>query len=81
MLPHQAQYLEAFQTLCEWRGYTGLGDLAPLTLADMNSYFSIYRVESLTERENLLLHIKALDMLFLKSASEKKAEASKSDVR
>lgn len=76
VLPHQGFYLEAFQTLCEWRGYTSMGEMAPLTLADMLSFFTIYKIESVELRDSLVTQIKKLDISFLRRAAKEKAEAA-----
>lgn len=72
VLPHQGFYLDVFQTLCEWRSVTGMGDLAPLSMGDMLSYFKIYRIDSLEARDGLMRHIKPMDISYLNRQAEKR---------
>jgi hypothetical protein len=76
VLPHQGMFLDVFQTLCEWRGYTGMGDMAPISLADMLSYFSIYKVDAVELRDAIVTQVKRLDRVFLENAAKAKAEAT-----
>jgi hypothetical protein len=69
----QSYYLDAFQTLSEWRQYSTMGDLMPLTLADIVNYFSIYKIDSVELRDTLVRHVKMLDRVYLNN----KAAASK----
>lgn len=73
--PVQAYYLDAFETLSEWRTYSAMGDLMPFTLADMVSYFTIYKIESVELRDSFVKHMKSLDRVYL----DRKAKAAKTE--
>jgi hypothetical protein len=79
VLPRQGFYLDAFQTLCEWRSVTGMGDLAPISMNDMLSYFAIYKIESVEVRDNLMHQIKPMDIFYLNNRAER-AKADKPEV-
>jgi hypothetical protein len=50
-----------------------MGDLMPFTLADMISYFQIYKIDSVESRDTFLRHMKTLDRVYM----ERKSKESK----
>lgn len=72
--PHQGYYLEVYQTLKKWRGYTSEGYPAPLTLADMAHYFWIYGIPQGVAREDLLFHMKTLEIADFNHENKKQSE-------
>jgi hypothetical protein len=74
--PHQGYYLAAYRELDSWRGYTSDGYPAPISLADMAHYFWINGVPEGLERQDLMYHVKRLDVADMNHRNEKAKHAS-----
>lgn len=74
LLLHQRHYLSTFQVLNEWRGYDSMGNEAPLTLADIVNYCTLHEITSPSERQNLIYHMKKMDVIHLANLAKIRAD-------
>lgn len=71
----QSYYMDAFQTITDSRRYT-YGQPVPIPLSEILSYCQLFYIDSLTEREQLVKVVQALDNTYLKVTSEQSKPAS-----
>lgn len=71
VLPHQGFYLDAFQTLSDWRGFTSMGDQAPVELAAIVSYCTLFEIKSVEMRATLVHLVKRMDMAYLRGQAKR----------
>jgi hypothetical protein len=63
-------YYIAFQVLSESRRWTP-GGPAMIPLSEIYAYFKIYEIKDLDEREEYLIYINRLDLMYVKSINKR----------
>ena len=65
------EYLNAFWLLSECRTSSGMGGINPIPLAEIYAFFQIYGIDDITDKEDYIRFVKALDSTYLKYEYEK----------
>lgn len=67
-------YNDIFNEISESRTYSAAGTPLPLPVSEINSYFEMYYIDSLAEREIIHKMVRALDRAYVKLLSERAEE-------
>jgi hypothetical protein len=78
-------YWEAFWLLHASRTYTSMGMVGlmanPISLSELNAYFQVFCIGDITEREDFIFFIRALDNKFLEWDRQQVKQASEKQKR
>lgn len=77
----QSYFTDVFEDLTDSRTYSATGTPLPIPLSEILTYFEMFYIDGISEREQLLKMMRTLDRTFIRVVCKQVAQKSKTDTK